>query len=69
MQEAAHIMHMNSLALNQNQPMGRVICMQKCLLVQCLSDKLFCNKEVDKGEGGEVTKRINANLEPKAERL
>lgn len=35
------------VSLNQTQSMSTVICMQNCLLDQHLSDKLFCNKEVD----------------------
>lgn len=43
--------------------------MQKCLLEQRLSDKLFYNKEVDKSGGEEEAKRINANLEAKVARF
>lgn len=46
-----HNTHIWVVSQSQNQPMNTVICMQRCLLEQCLRDKLFHNKQVVQSGG------------------
>lgn len=44
-----HNTHIWVVSQCQNQPISTVICMQRCLLEQCLRDKLFYKQGVQSG--------------------